>query len=328
MTKMVALALMALTTAQAGPPQVDDWQRLVNLGSTAEASGEYGRAAAFYRDAARIAETFQPGDPRRPFTFNGLGMMYDALGQFADAELAYQRTLAVLTEFQPPPVLDRAMVLTNLSTLYLETGQTARAEKLLDEATAISAGAPDPDERRLAIVQNSLAELLISTGRQEEAERLLTACLAVLEPRPDAQTEVGIARNNLGVVRLYQGRFADSVRLLEQSLAALQAGRHPEHPIVLKTLNNLAAARQRNGQSVEAGRDWRHAVDLAAKLLGTEHPLYGEILANYARYLRETGDKSEGKALASRATRILRDSRRRSGIGAVIDVSDLRRKSK
>ena len=45
MTKMVALALMALTTAQAGPPQVDDWQRLVNLGSTAEASGEYGRAA-------------------------------------------------------------------------------------------------------------------------------------------------------------------------------------------------------------------------------------------------------------------------------------------
>ena len=65
-------------------------------------------------------------------------------------------------------------------------------------------------------------------------------------------------------MRLYQGKFADAARLLEQSLAALQAGRGPDHPIVLRTLNNLAAAQLRNGQSAEAGRNWRRAVDLAA----------------------------------------------------------------
>jgi hypothetical protein len=97
---------------------------------------------------------------------------------------------------------------------------------------------------------------------------------------------------------------------------------------MLRTLNNLAAAHYRSGNKAEAGKNWTKAVDLAAEMLGLDHPLYGEILANYGRYLRETGDKSKGKALEARAKRIVRDSMRSNGIGGVIDVSALQRKSR
>jgi tetratricopeptide (TPR) repeat protein len=230
MTRRLPLLMtVALSTALTGSSQQDEWRVLINQGTAAETSGEYARAAVLYRNAGRIAETFERGDPRRAFTFNVLGMMDDALGQFADAELAYLRALASLEESSLPFSLDRATVRVNLAIVYIETGQTAHAEKLLDEAMAIHAAAGEPDAVRRANVQNSLAELLTVTGRHEEADRLLTGCLAVLEGHQDARTEFGIAQNFLGVVRSYQGRFAEAARLHEQSLALLRADPSPRY---------------------------------------------------------------------------------------------------
>jgi tetratricopeptide (TPR) repeat protein len=325
MAMRIAFAfVMALTGALARTPQVDDWLVVINQAAAAESAGDYPRAVECYRDAVRIGETFHAGDPRRAFALNGLGMAYDYLGRYTDSETAYRRALDAVAQAPRPSPLDRSMVLANLSTLYIEMGQTSRSEKLLVEALALHKAAGEPDKLRLSIVQNSLAELMITKGNLAEAERLLTTCVAFLEGHPEAPTETGIAKKNLGVVRMYQGKFADAVRLLEESIAALKSGRSPEHPIMLRTLNNLAAARLRNGERDEAGKDWQRAVDLAASHLGMEHPLYAEILANYGRYLRETGNKAKGKKLESQAIQIMRASRRRNGIGGVVDVSALR----
>jgi hypothetical protein len=74
-----------------------------------------------------------------------------------------------------------------------------------------------------------------------------------------------------------------------------------------------------------AGAHWRRAIDLAEATVGLEHPLYGEILGNYAHHLRLIGDKSRSKAMAAKSDEILRDSRRRNGLGLVVDVSTLQR---
>jgi tetratricopeptide (TPR) repeat protein len=323
---LVALGL-ALAGAGFGWQGLDQWRASMSDASMAETAGDYARAAALYRDAVRIAEAFEPGDPRRTVSLNALAMIHDMLGQFTDAEVMYRRALAAIKESSPVSDLNRAMVLTNLSTLYVETGRMARAKKLLGEALEIQASAAEPDELRKAIVQSSLAELLTITGRHEDAAGVLTNCLEVLERRPDAWAEVAIARNNLGVVRTHQRRFAEAIRLLEESLASLQRGRGPEHPSLVRVMNNLAGARLGAGQSVAAGQQWRRALELAANQLGREHPLYGEILSNYARYLRENGDKAQAKALASRANGILRNSRRRNAMGMTVEVSALQHKS-
>lgn len=314
----IALALGAI----AALAQADQWTELINRGKAAEFSGDYAGAAVAYRAASRLAEAFAPADPRRIYAFNGQGMMYDAMGRFADAEMAFRRALSALDQTDQPPVNYRATLLANLANVYLEMGQEARAEKLLREAISLDIASTAPDEVLLAIARNSLADFLMLRGRHAEAGPLIEAALAAFEKHPEAATEIGAALNNLGAVRLAQGRTAEAVSLLERSLTTLEAARGPAHPILIRTLHNLAIARHRNGQTAASGELWRRTVDLAAATVGVEHPLYGEILGNYGAYLRATGDKARGKALSARSEEILRDHRRRNG-GGVVDVTAL-----
>jgi len=219
-------------------------------------------------------------------------------------------------------------VLANLANVCLEMGQGARAEKLLREALAIHSSIAPAEEVRLSIARNTLAELLTVSGRYAEAAPLIESTIAMLEKHPEAATEFGSALNNLGAVRLYQGRSDEAQALLERSLATLEAARGPAHPILLRTLHNLAIAQQKNGRREAAGETWRRTVDLAAVSLGLEHPLYGEILGNYAAYMRESGRKADSKALAARSAAILREHRRRNGVGGVVDITALRQGSR
>jgi len=317
-----------VATLAAAFAQENRWQSLMDRGVAAETAGDYAGASEAYREAATLAETFPRDDQRRVLTFNSQGLMYDALGRLTDAEASYRRALDALNPGLPASSLNRAVLLANLATVSVEMGNGARAEKLLRESIAIHLSVEPPNELRLSMARNSLAELLTVTGRIAEASTLLETSLATLERLPDAGTEIGIARNNLGAVRLFQGRYAEAQTMLEQSLAALEAARGPGHPILLRTLHNLAAARLRNGQRRSAGDAWRRATDLAEATIGIEHPLYGEILGNYAAYLRETGDKAAAKALATRSDQILRDHRRRNGIGGVVDITSLRQGAK
>jgi tetratricopeptide (TPR) repeat protein len=314
--------ILALAAAATALGQGDPWSDTIRRGSAAEIAGDYAAAAAAYREASRLAEAFPPADPRRIFTFNSQGMMHDAMGRFADAEMAFRRALSGMDLAAGTPAGDRATVLANLANVCLEMGQDARAEKLLRESISLHMASPTPHEVRLAIARNSLAEFLTVKGRYNEAGPLIESTLPVLEKHPEAATELGAALNNLAAVRMYLGRFAEALPLLERSLATLEAARGPAHPVLLRTLHNLAAARQRSGQMAAAGVVWRRTVDLAAASVGVEHPLYGEILGNYAAYLRVTGDKAGGKALSARSVEILRDHRRRNG-GGVVDVTAL-----
>jgi tetratricopeptide (TPR) repeat protein len=311
--------VLALAAAAVALGQGDPWNDTIQRGRTAEFAGDYAAAATAYREGSRLAEAFEPADLRRIYSFNAQGMMYDAMGRFADAEMAFRRALSTLDLAERPPVNYRAILLANLANVCLQMGQGARAEKLLRESIALHTASPAPDEIRLAIARNSLAEFLTVTGKFDEAAPLIEVSLQVLEKHPEAGAEMGSALNNLGAVRLYQQRFPEALALLERSLATLEAARGPAHPVLIHTLHNLAIARQRSGQAAAAAAVWRRTVDLAAASVGVEHPLYGEILGDYGAYLRATGDKARGKALSARSAEILRDHRRRYG-GAVVDV--------
>lgn len=325
MTKRILFAVVLAIVGPIAAVADDQWRTLFDRGNAAEMVGDYTGAAAHYREAARLADAFDRADPRRVLALNGLGMMYDALGRLTDAETAYRGALAALDRAPDAGGVNRAVVLSNLAVVYVETGRAERAATVLREAMAIHAAADPPDVVKLAISRNCLAELYVVTGKFALAEPLLLTTLADLENRPDALTEVGIARNNLGAVRLYQGKYAAAQQVLEQSLAILEKVRGPNHPMLVRTLHNLAVALERNQQPREARQIWSRAVDLAANTVGLEHPLYGEILGNYARHLRATGDKSKAKALEARSAAILRDTRRRNGIGVTVDAAALER---
>jgi tetratricopeptide (TPR) repeat protein len=252
--------------------------------------------------------------------------MYDTLGRYAEAHAGYRRALKEAAESSGKAGPDYARVLANLGASYVETGQTAAGEKMLREAVAIYSALDPPDRLRIAVAQNGLAEALCVVHKYKEADPLLTGALAVLEKNPGAWGETALAMNNLGTVRLFEGNQQEARRLLPQALAMLEQHLAPDHPMLVRVLNNLASLEHSTGHREEAAERLRRALDIAEKRLGPEHPSYGILLGNYAALLREGGDKSRAKILETQSTQILKDSRRRNGLGVVVDINSLRPK--
>jgi tetratricopeptide (TPR) repeat protein len=321
---VLAVAIVILTSV-AGFPQTNDWRPLMEEGAAAEKVGDYAKAVSSYRMATEAADRFDHRDRRRAVSWNAMATMYDALGRFAEAEAAYRRALKEAAESTGKAGPDYALVLGNIGSWYVETGQRAAGEKLLRESLAIYSAADPPDELHIAVAQNGLGEVLCDSRKYKEAGPLLTRAVAVLEKNPRALSETALAKNNLGVVRFLEGNYEEARRLFLEAVAMIEQRLGPEHPMLARILNNLASVENRTGHREEAGQRIRRALDIAEKRLGPDHPAYAALLANYAAFLRQGGDKSGAKALEARSTQIMKDSSRRNGLGAVIDVNSLRR---
>jgi tetratricopeptide (TPR) repeat protein len=298
----------------------------MNEGSAAEAAGDYVRAESLYRAATEIAERFDHRDRRRAVAWNSLATMYDAMGRFADAEAGYRKALHMAAESSGKSGADYGQALANLGSEYVETGQPAAGIKMLREAVAIYSAVEPPDEVRIAVAWNGLAEALCAARKYKEAGPLLTRSLEVLEKRPDAWLDVALAKNNLGVVRFFEGRREESGQLLRQGLAIMEEHLGLDHPMLVKGLKNLASVEALAGHRDGAGEKLRRALEIAERRLGPEHPIYAIVLADYAAYLGQGGDKSRAKALKAQADQIMKDSSLRNGLDARVDIRSLRDK--
>ncbi len=326
MRQSILAAAVAVMTSGVGFPQTDDWLPRMEEGAAAETIGDYARAASSYRAATEIAERFDRRDRRRALAWNSLATMYDAMGRIAEAQIGYRRALREAAESTGKAGTDYALVPGNLGSSFVEAGQTAAGEKLLRLAVAIYSAADPPDELRLAIARNGLAEVLCFARKFQEAGPLLISALAVLEKKPGAWRETALAKNSLGVVRLLEGNYEEARRLSTQALVLMEQHCGPDHPMLVRPLNNLASAEHRIGLREQAGQRLRRALDIAERRLGPEHPSYAALLANYADFLRQTGDKARAKALETQSSQILKESNRRNGVGEVIDINSLRSK--
>jgi len=322
--RTLVVYVLAILTSATAAPQVDEWRIRMDEGKRAEDAGDFAAASRSYRSATEVAERFDRTDQRRAAAWNALAMMDDAMGQLANAVSEYRRALKAAEESSGKASSNYALVLGNLGTVYAEMGQNARGEKLVREALAFYVTATPRDELRVAAMQNCLAEVLLVRRKYGEAEGLLIGARAVLEKHPEDPTDLGVALNNLGALRVYKGEYAEGERLLMQALETIEKRMGPDHPLLLRTLSNLASVAGRMGNREAAGARLNRAMDLAGKRLGADHPLYGILLANYAAYLREGGDKSGAKAVQARSVQILKNSGRSNGIGAVVDISALK----
>jgi tetratricopeptide (TPR) repeat protein len=133
----VLSAAIAMLVSTAGFPQSDDWGEQMAEGAAAEAAGDYPRAASLYRIATEIAERFELQDKRRALAWNATAMMYDTIGQYAEAGAAYRRALKEAAESTGKTGPEYALVLANMGAWYVETGQAAAGEELVRKSLKI-----------------------------------------------------------------------------------------------------------------------------------------------------------------------------------------------
>ena len=326
MRHVAILCVVTMSAAGGALAQSTDWNRLMDQGDALEHAGNYKEAAAAYEGALRIAEKFDSTDARLPLTLNKLGITCDELGRFADSDRLYRRAIAWAKHVKGKYSPEYASLVNNLAAVYLQQGQTGKAEPLIREAVEIGTAVFPADDMRLAMARSGLADLLIKHGQYRQSEQLLNQAIQILEKHPEARRDLGIARNNLGVLRRYQKRNEESVRMLEDARVAIEADGGPEHPALTRVFNNLGITYAALGRRDEADRAFRRSLEIAEAHLGMDHPVYGVMLYNYSRFLRDCGRKAEAKTLEAKSRAVIQDSARRNAAGMTVDVSAFRQK--
>lgn len=321
----VLVSMAAVIFATSAFSQTDAWWNAMQRGIETEQAGDYARAAAFYRQAVEIADKLGPQDVRRAYAWNAVAKTEDVLGNYAGAEATYRRALKAAEQARGKGTA-YALVLENIATLYAESGQYARAEPIAREALAIMTGINPPDDVGLAMSESCLSTILDLTGRHQMALEMANASLPVFENHPEAWPQTVATLNTMASARYTLGEYPASEELLLRAQATLERYGGTDHPMLARILTNLGMVELRAGRRPEAEEKMRRAMTIAETRLGLEHPGYGLVLAAYATYLRQVGEKGRARAMEAKAGQILRDSRRRNGTDSVVDFTALQRK--
>lgn len=167
--------------------------------ASAEARNDFGvflyRSDETDRSIEELIEAVRL-DPGSALYHENLGRAYRKKAQWKEAD----RELAETARLSPKE-----------TAVWIALGQTRRAEKRLDEAAAAFAAAIaiDPLDEEAAA---GLAATLREEGKLAEAETALTQSLSNIAKSP-------VLWNNLGVVRVERGAYAQAAEAFEKALA-------------------------------------------------------------------------------------------------------------
>lgn len=227
--------------------------------TAAFASGDVDGAEAGFRDA--VAK-----DPKAFRAYYALGTVLERKGNPGEAQQQYERSLALVPDFEPPIVA--------LTSLYLRDGRTSQAESFLN--------------RQLSRVPNSaaaLAALAEVKSVQKDSASSQRLAQQALKHDPDYRPAmVVLARDH------YRARRLD---LALYTLTAILDGYGAENPPRDKNNGEARLLRgliyREQGQRKAAIEEFRRAVQLRPDLV--------EARLNLAAYLLEAGNAQEAVPL-------------------------------
>jgi len=207
-----------LAACGSAPPAQSDAdtrrERLVDLNDHAQravARGDLRRAAALYREALRVAESFENF---RSIGVNALNLaaVHQALGEREAAHHALERVLAAPARFEGPLVAQAAGLKTSLA---LQARELGAAEDWLKRAEGECRPPACRIQTALLILR---AQLALERGATGESRSQAARALAASRAENSREDEANALRVD-GRAAAAQGGHAEAVALLNQALA-------------------------------------------------------------------------------------------------------------
>ncbi len=141
-------------------------------------------------------------------------------------------------------------------------------------------------------------------GNYAEAVKQTEAALSAAEAFGPNDPRLAGALNNLALIYLAQGRYAEAEPLHKRVLAIAEKALGPNDPRLAVALNNLAELYHAQGRYAEAEPLYKRSLAIFEKALGPAHPNVAQALENYAELLRKTNRQMEATAMEVRAKAI------------------------
>ena len=229
-------------------------------------------------DARRNLETYSrlAGRPRevqerfvKARQANARANQLDSRGQFAEAALLWQETLAIRRDILGEGHPDTAASYNNLAETLRAQGKYAEAERLLRGLLDRQRAKPPAYHPAVAGTLATLGPILLDQRKWSEAEPVLRECLAIRQEAQPDEWSTFDTRSQLGGSLLGQGRFAEAEPLLVTGYEGMKAR---EARIPAQGRPRLAAAARRVVELYEAWGKADKAAEWRAKFGSVELP--------------------------------------------------------
>ncbi|MEV5549585.1 BTAD domain-containing putative transcriptional regulator [Streptomyces sp. NPDC052309] len=187
--------------------------------------------------------------------------------------------------------LRRAVDLLWASKDLTESGANSHQYEMTARATCDATRAVS-DGRAEGRARTVLSDVLLVSGRIEQAEQEARTAMDLAERERDA-TAVSWVANNLGLICLHQGRFADGKRFFDQALEGLRAAGN--RPFEATALGNLSRAYLGMGDTAKAVEIAQHGLAVHSEIgrsvrLANSHFALGMALTHADRHAEALGE--------------------------------------
>lgn len=151
-----------------------------NLAGIHYQRGDYARARdQFQRALTLFTRAHGPSHPNVARTLNNLGLALQDLGNFAEAETMYRKSVAMREKGKDPALLAKGVQ--NLAQVVHEQGRLEEAEQLYHRALTLFRTANQEESADAAQAMNNLAVLYLLKKDPERAGRMYEQALALRE---------------------------------------------------------------------------------------------------------------------------------------------------
>ncbi|MBZ5511055.1 MAG: tetratricopeptide repeat protein [Acidobacteriia bacterium] len=216
--------------------------------------GKYTQGEDAAKQSLSIAERLHAPGRVVASILSELGTLCMYHGLFSDAEAAYVRALRIRES--DPATTDRelAVSLNDLGSFYRRTERPRPAVPLLERAAKLSEKAGGAESADFASTLENLAIAYRHTGQQQMAEPLYARVLAIRENLYGPNhPRVGLSLDNMAVFYASEGKYKEAEQYSRRSVEIFEkAPLGPDHPDLVKALENRAEILKHLGQKAEA----------------------------------------------------------------------------
>lgn len=210
-----------------------------------------------------------------------IGNAYREIGEYGRAAPLLKSAIEQYRALPDAPIRDRVEAFTALGQLYEVTDRGPDAAGALAMAMALERHVAAPG--RSALPDLVYAKVEIDAANFQAAKTALDHARDILRERkhaPDRQNYLLPMRYSQLYLR--QGAFDKAERLALQALAIQSRVLGPDDPSAVAVADYVENIYQRINDVSTAQQYGRRALTLAARIYGENHPIYAQVLGNYA----------------------------------------------
>ncbi|MFA7336378.1 MAG: tetratricopeptide repeat protein [Candidatus Obscuribacterales bacterium] len=154
----------------------------------------------------------------------------------------------------------------------------------------------------------------IHLGKFDHAEPLLYAALDIAEDFHSDDRRLAMTLECLAEILFKQRQLSQAEGVVKRVIAIYEARYGPNHPDVGVFTNNLGLLYHTQKKHFMAESEYQKALRIQTKALGNSHPQTLNVIANYARLLKETHREREAQHLEACIEGARTGNWRRSGV--------------